>query len=54
MPAARISKHLALDSNILIDLAGEEDYAHTFREEFQQRGYSGRREVKPLINANKR
>ena len=40
MPGARISKHLALDSNILIDLAAEEDYAHTFREEFQQRGYS--------------
>jgi hypothetical protein len=28
------------DSNILIDFAAEEDYAHTFREEFQQRGYS--------------
>src|SRR5438132_10406059 len=33
-------KRFALDSNILIDLAGEEDYAHTFREEFQKRGYS--------------
>ncbi|HXP59567.1 MAG TPA: hypothetical protein VN829_03695 [Dongiaceae bacterium] len=40
MPAPGIRKRLALDSNILIDLAGEEDYAHTFREEFQQRGYS--------------
>jgi predicted nucleic acid-binding protein len=37
-PGAR--KRFALDSNILIDLAGEADYAHTFREEFQQRGYS--------------
>jgi len=38
--AAQGTKRLALDSNVLIDLAAEEDYAHTFREEFQQRGYS--------------
>ncbi|MGA2658072.1 MAG: type II toxin-antitoxin system VapC family toxin [Verrucomicrobiota bacterium] len=37
-PGAR--KRLALDSNILIDLAAQEDYAHTLPEEFQQRGYS--------------
>ena len=40
MPAPGIKKRFALDSNVLIDLAGEEDYAHTFREEFQRRGYS--------------
>lgn len=40
MPVPGIKKRFALDSNILIDLAGDEDYAHTFREEFQQRGYS--------------
>jgi predicted nucleic acid-binding protein len=33
-------KRLALDSNVLIDLAGQDDYAHTFRELFQERGYS--------------
>jgi predicted nucleic acid-binding protein len=33
-------KPLALDSNILIDLADGLDAAHTFREEFQNRGYS--------------
>src|SRR2546423_10386557 len=40
MAAQGTRKRFALDSNLLIDLAGEEDYAHTFREEFQQRGYS--------------
>jgi len=40
MAAQGANKRFALDSNLLIDLAGEEDYAHTFREDFQQRGYS--------------
>ncbi len=40
MAAPGTRKRLALDSNVLIDLAAEEDYAHTFREEFQQHGYS--------------
>src|SRR5437588_12533422 len=40
MAALGTRKRFALDSNLLLDLAGEEDYAHTFREEFQQRGYS--------------
>src|SRR5439155_19887911 len=40
MAAQGTRKRFALDSNLLMDLAGEEDYAHTFREEFQQRGYS--------------
>src|SRR5437879_5705081 len=38
VPGAR--KRFALESNVVIDLAGGEDYAHTFLEEFQQRGYS--------------
>ena len=38
MAAQGTRKRFALDSNVLMDLAGEEDYAHTFREEFQQRG----------------
>ena len=33
-------KQLALDSNLLLDLAGEKDFAHEFREEFQRRGYA--------------
>jgi predicted nucleic acid-binding protein len=32
-------KHVALDSNILFDLAAEKDFAHTFREAYQERGY---------------
>src|SRR2546425_9372397 len=40
MAAQATRKRFALDSNLLIDLAAEEDYTHTFREEFQQRGYS--------------
>ena len=40
MPGQGTRKRFALDSNVLIDLAGEEDYAHTFREVFQERGYS--------------
>ena len=33
-------KSLALDANLLLDLAEERDFAHEFREEFQGRGYS--------------
>jgi predicted nucleic acid-binding protein len=33
-------KSLALDTNLLIDLAGEKDFAHEFKEEFSSRGYS--------------
>jgi predicted nucleic acid-binding protein len=40
MPGQGTRKRFALDSNVLIDLAGEEDYAQTFREVFQERGYS--------------
>ena len=37
--AASPKKQLALDANLLLDLAAEEDFAHEFREEFQGRGY---------------
>ncbi|HEV7927198.1 MAG TPA: type II toxin-antitoxin system VapC family toxin [Verrucomicrobiae bacterium] len=33
-------KTLALDTNLLLDLAGEKDFAHEFKEEFTRRGYS--------------
>jgi hypothetical protein len=33
-------KEFALDSNILFDLAAEKDFAHAFREGYQERGYS--------------
>ncbi len=33
-------KLLALDTNLLLDLAGEKDFAHEFKEEFASRGYS--------------
>jgi hypothetical protein len=33
-------KSLALDTNLLLDLAGEKDFAHEFQEEFSNRGYS--------------
>ena len=32
-------KQLSLDTNILLDLAKPQDFAHEFREEFQARGY---------------
>ena len=35
-------KRLAVDSNLLFDLAAGEDFAHTFLESFQERGYSFR------------
>jgi predicted nucleic acid-binding protein len=38
--AASPRKSLALDTNLLLDLAGEEDFAHEFKEEFSSRGYS--------------
>src|SRR5437016_5238248 len=33
-------KSLALDANLLLDLAEEQNFAHEFREEFQGRGYT--------------
>lgn len=33
-------KSLALDTNLLLDLAEAKDFAHDFREEFAARGYS--------------
>jgi predicted nucleic acid-binding protein len=38
--AASPKKSLALDTNLLLDLAGEKDFAHEFREEFFRRNYS--------------
>jgi hypothetical protein len=38
--AASPTKSLALDTNLLLDLAGEKDFAHEFKEEFSRRGYS--------------
>lgn len=37
--AASPKKSLALDTNLLLDLAGEQDFAHEFMEEFSSRGY---------------
>ena|SRR5438874_5925302 len=33
-------KSLALDTNVLLDLAGRKDFAHEFREQFSANGYS--------------
>ncbi len=33
-------KALALDTNLLLDLAGEKDFAHEFKEEFSSRSYA--------------
>ena len=33
-------KSLALDTNLLLDLAGDKDFAHEFKEEFFRRNYS--------------
>jgi hypothetical protein len=38
--AASPKKSLALDANVLLDLAEERDFAHEFREAFARRGYS--------------
>lgn len=35
-----LAKELALDTNLVLDLAEEADFAHTFKETFQERGYS--------------
>jgi hypothetical protein len=40
MAAPGQKKLLAPDTNLLFDLAGEKDFAHTFREVDQERGYS--------------
>ena len=40
MGAKGPSKPLALDTNLVLDLAGDKDFAQDFREEFQQRGYA--------------
>lgn len=40
-------KQLALDTNILLDLAEEKDFAHTFKDFFIERGYSLR--VPPTV-----
>jgi predicted nucleic acid-binding protein len=37
---ANTKKSLALDTNLLLDLAEGNDFAHDFREEFAGRGYS--------------
>ena len=33
-------KSLALDTNLLLDLAREKDFAHDFKDAFSERGYS--------------
>ncbi len=38
--AASPKKSLALDTNFLLDLAANKDFAHDFKEEFSSRGYS--------------
>jgi predicted nucleic acid-binding protein len=38
--AASPKKALALDTNLLLDLAAEADFAHEFKEEFSSRGYA--------------
>jgi predicted nucleic acid-binding protein len=40
MAAPAPKKLLALDTNLLFDLAAEKDFAHTFREVYQERGYA--------------
>ena len=47
MAAKGQEKQFALDSNVLFDLAAEKDFAHTFREVYQERGYSLR--VPPTV-----
>ncbi|MSU57702.1 MAG: PIN domain-containing protein [Pedosphaera sp.] len=38
--AASPKRQLSLDTNVLLDLAQPQDFAHEFREEFQRRGYA--------------
>jgi hypothetical protein len=33
-------RQLSLDTNLIFDLAGDEDFAHDFRETFQDKGYA--------------
>ena len=40
MAAPGKKKLLALDTNLLFDLAAGKDFAHTFREVYQERGYA--------------
>jgi predicted nucleic acid-binding protein len=40
MEAIKFRKQLALDTNLLLDLATGRDFAHDFTEVFQSRGYS--------------
>jgi hypothetical protein len=40
MAAPGQKKRLALDTNLLFDLAAEKDFAHPFREVYQERGCS--------------
>ena len=40
MAAKGPSKPLALDTNLVLDLAGDAEFAHDFKEQFQQRGYT--------------
>jgi hypothetical protein len=40
MAAPGKKKLLALDTNLLFDLAADKDFAHTFREVYQEHGYS--------------
>ena len=44
---ANLKKRLALDTNLLFDLASGSDIAHSFREAFQHKGYS--LEVGPTV-----
>ena len=39
MAAPGQKKRLALDTNLLFDLAAQKDFAHTFREVYQERSY---------------
>ena len=47
MAAPGPNKRLALDANVLFDLAANHDFAHTFREAYQGRGYT--LEVPPTV-----
>lgn len=38
--AASPKKALALDTNLLLDLAADKDFAHDFKEQFSSRGYA--------------
>ena len=40
MAAPEQKKKFALDTNVLLDLAADKDFAHTFREVFQEKGYA--------------